>query len=101
MRDRLGINLHRDRWPTPPLLKAHEAAGSDLGAPGVDPVKPDLHLAPGRGSVPWTRVARALAAHDAPLMLEVEPAQRPELPALADATLALLARGARPAQAAA
>ena len=51
--------------------------------------------------MPWTRVARALAAHDAPLMLEVEPAQRPELPALADATLALLARGARPAQAAA
>ena len=98
MRDRLGINLHRDRWLTPPV---HEAAGSDLGAPGVDPVKLDLHLAPGRGSVPWTRVARALAAHDAPLMLEVEPAQRPELPALADATLALLARGARPAHAAA
>src|ERR687887_534229 len=27
MDGRLGLNIHRDHWPTAPALKAHEAAG--------------------------------------------------------------------------
>jgi hypothetical protein len=27
MRDRLGLNLHRDAWPTARVLAAHEEAG--------------------------------------------------------------------------
>jgi len=27
MNPRLGLNLHRNHWPTAPALKAHEAAG--------------------------------------------------------------------------
>jgi hypothetical protein len=27
MRDRLGLNLHRDAWPTPRTLAAYEEAG--------------------------------------------------------------------------
>ena len=73
MRDRLGINLHRDRWPTPPLLKAHEAAGSDLGAPGVDPVKLDLHLAPGRPYPVARSLLEAMAAGCVVLASDTEP----------------------------
>ena len=38
-------------------------AGEELG---VDPLRLDLHLPPGRGTLPWERVASLLAAHDAP-----------------------------------
>jgi sugar phosphate isomerase/epimerase len=44
---------------------------------GVDPLRLDLHLPPGRGTLAWGRVAPALAAHRAPLMLEVHPPYRP------------------------
>ncbi len=44
---------------------------------GVDPLRLDLHLPPGRGTLPWERLAPALAAHRAPLMLEVHPPYRP------------------------
>ena len=44
---------------------------------GVDPLRLDLHLPPGRGTLPWGRLAPALAAHGAPLMLEVHPPDRP------------------------
>lgn len=46
---------------------------------GVDPLRLDLHLPPGRGTVPWTRVASKIAAHGAPLMLEVHPPYRPRV----------------------
>ena len=71
----------------------------DIDAPGVDPLKLDLHLPPGRGSLPWGRIAAALRDHDAPLLLEVEPSQRP---ALAELTAGLLrALAAPPAERAA
>lgn len=44
----------------------------------IEPVRLDLHLAPGAGSLPWLSLAPALAAHPAPLQLEVHPAYRPE-----------------------
>jgi sugar phosphate isomerase/epimerase len=77
------------------LFHLHDNLGArhhDLGAPGVDPLKLDLHLAPGSGSLPWHAIGEALRAHDAPLMLEVEPSHRPELVALAEVTASLLLR---------
>jgi sugar phosphate isomerase/epimerase len=44
---------------------------------GLDPLRLDLHLPPGRGVLPWQRVAPRLADHPAPLMLEVHPPYRP------------------------
>ncbi len=67
------------------LLHVHDNLGArrrHLDAPGADPLKLDLHLPPGRGSLPWDRVTASVLSHEAPLMLEVEPSQRP--PLLAD-----------------
>jgi sugar phosphate isomerase/epimerase len=43
---------------------------------GVDPLRLDLHLPPGRGTVPWQRLAPLLARHHAPLVMEVHPPYR-------------------------
>lgn len=86
------------------LFHVHDNLGvrrHDLGAPGVDPLRLDLHLAPGAGSLPWDVVAEPLRTHSAPLLLEVEPSHRPELLSLANVTSQLLARGIRAAPAAA
>ena len=70
------------------LFHVHDNLGVRRGAtstrPGIDPLELDLHLPPGRGSLPWGRIAPLLREHDAPLVLEVEPSQRPALPALTD-----------------
>jgi sugar phosphate isomerase/epimerase len=84
------------------LFHVHDNLGArrnGLGAPGADPLKLDLHLPPGRGSLPWDRLAPALAEHPAPLMLEIEPSQRQSRDALAAAAARLLA--GRPERAAA
>ena len=71
----------------------------DIDAPGIDPLKLDLHLPPGRGSLLWGRIAAVLREHSALLVLEVEPSQRP---ALAQLTAGLLrALAAAPVRAAA
>jgi sugar phosphate isomerase/epimerase len=44
---------------------------------GVDPLRLDLHLPPGRGTVPWRRIGPLLERHSAPLILEVHPPHRP------------------------
>ena len=74
------------------LFHAHDNLGCrrSVDAPGVDPLKLDLHLAPGGGSLPWGRIAGMVRTHDAPVMLEVEPSQRPALELLAARTVALL-----------
>src|SRR3954465_16065480 len=87
--------------PVPPavapdvvLFPLHDNLGvrrRDIDAPGVDPLKLDLHLPPGRGSLPWGRIAGALRDHGAPLLLEVEPSQRPALPELMAGLLRALA----------
>jgi sugar phosphate isomerase/epimerase len=69
------------------LLHVHDNLGArlhGLEAPGVDPLRLDLHLPPGAGSLPWHRIAPLLAKHEAPLMLEVEPSYRPGLVELAE-----------------
>jgi sugar phosphate isomerase/epimerase len=75
------------------LFHAHDNLGCrrSVDAPGVDPLKLDLHLPPGRGNLPWSRIAGPVAAHTAPVMLEVERSHRPALELLAARTAALLA----------
>jgi sugar phosphate isomerase/epimerase len=68
-------------------LGARRHGGGDFA---FDPLRLDLHLPPGAGSLPWERVAAALVEHSAPLMLEVHPSQRPSAAVvreLAEATL--------------
>jgi sugar phosphate isomerase/epimerase len=84
------------------LFHVHDNLGArrhDLGAPGVDPLRLDLHLPPGAGCLPWDRLAPLLADHAAPLMLEVERSHGAAPAALAAGTAALLRR--RPAAVAA
>src|SRR5919199_2518267 len=67
------------------LFHAHDNLGCRrmVDAPGIDPIKLDLHLPPGRGTLPWARVAGIVGAHAAPVMLEVERSHRPPLDVLA------------------
>ena len=50
-----------------------EPSGSDAV---LDPLKLDLHLPPGRGTLPWTRLLPWLAGHPAPAVLEIHPPHR-------------------------
>ena len=50
---------------------------------GIDPLRLDLHLPPGRGTLPWDRVAPSLSAHRAPIVLEVHPPYLPRAEELA------------------
>jgi sugar phosphate isomerase/epimerase len=59
---------------------------------GVDPLRLDLHLPPGRGTLPWERLALRLASHQAPLMLEVHPPYRPRTEELYRASVELLSQ---------
>ena len=82
------------------LFHVHDNLGArwrpgDL-RPDLDPLRLDLHLVPGRGTIEWTEVNESLAAHDAPLMLEVHP-PRPasrEIREVAAATLTAVRRDA-------
>jgi sugar phosphate isomerase/epimerase len=74
------------------LFHAHDNLGCRrmVDAPGIDPIKLDLHLPPGRGTLPWARVAGIVGSHAAPVMLEVERSHRPALDVLARDTARLL-----------
>ncbi len=66
---------------------------------GIDPLRLDLHLPPGRGTLPWDRVAPSLRAHEAPIVLEVHPPYMPragELSAQAERLLSSPRRDAQP-----
>jgi sugar phosphate isomerase/epimerase len=63
---------------------------------GVDPLGLDLHLPPGRGTVPWRRIGPLLERHSAPLILEVHPPHRPRAPELLSSLRNAVSR--RPAQ---
>lgn len=62
----------------------------------VDPLRLDLHLAPGGGRLSWGAVAPLLLGRDVPAVLEVHPPHRPDPLSLHGATVELLRRG-RPA----
>ena len=72
------------------LFHLHDNLGArwdDSGSPELDPLRLDLHLPPGRGSVPWRRLAPIFARKEAPLMLEVHPPQRPAAAELYEAAV--------------
>ncbi len=76
------------------IFHAHDNLGSREAdtrlALGVDPLRLDLHLPPGRGTLPWHELAGELAAHDAPVVLEVHPPHRPRAAALLRDTAELI-----------
>jgi sugar phosphate isomerase/epimerase len=76
------------------LFHLHDNLGARRGpgAPGLDPLRLDLHLAPGAGSLPWDAIAALLLEHAAPLMLEVHPPHRPEPLSLSTVTTEALLR---------
>lgn len=62
------------------LFHIHDNLGGRWRAtderPEIDPLRLDLHLVPGRGSLAWQEIAPGLLDHTAPLMMEIHPAQR-------------------------
>jgi len=78
------------------LFHVHDNLGVRRGPgtpPGIVPLRWDLHMAPGRGTLPWPAIAGLMRAHPAPLLLEVAPAQRPDPLRLATVSAELLTRG--------
>jgi sugar phosphate isomerase/epimerase len=66
-------------------------------SPELDPLRLDLHLAPGRGTVPWQSIAPLLARKNgAPLILEVHP-PRPSAARLFEAAVEAVAPPTVPA----
>ena len=75
------------------LFHVHDNLGfrrQGAGGTDFDPLRLDLHLPPGVGSVLWDTIAPALRKHEAPLMLEVHPAHRPSATAIRELTEAAL-----------
>ncbi len=75
------------------LFHLHDNLGARRGrrlAPELDPLRLDLHLAPGRGTLKWACVAQQLRLHPAPLMLEVHPPHRGRHTDLVDVTASAL-----------
>jgi sugar phosphate isomerase/epimerase len=72
------------------LFHVHDNFGARGGEPAagwVEPLRLDLHLPPGAGTLPWSGVAPLIAGHPAPVVLQVNPGSRPE-----PATLAVMTR---------
>jgi sugar phosphate isomerase/epimerase len=77
------------------LFHVHDNLGARRESgpqPELDPIRLDLHLPPGRGSVPWERIAPLLGRNEAPLLLEVHP-PRPAPSAIFEAATRLLLPG--------
>jgi sugar phosphate isomerase/epimerase len=76
------------------LFHLHDNLGGrhgDSDSPELDPLRLDLHLAPGRGTVPWQSLAPLLARkHGAPLVLEIHP-PRPSAARLFEAAVEAVA----------
>ena len=84
------------------LFHIHDNLGArrrETGGPALDPLRLDLHLAPGGGTLPWGSLAQALTSHAAPLVLEIHPSHRPSASALREATEAALLGGPAPSAA--
>ena len=82
------------------MFHLHDNLGArreDIPSPELDPLRLDLHLPPGRGTVPWDRLAPLLARkRGAPLLLEVHP-PRPSAARLFEAGVTAVSPPAVPA----
>ena len=77
------------------VFHVHDNLGVRRGPgtpPGVVPLRLDLHLPPGRGTLPWRALGPLLRAHDAPLLLEIAASHRPDPLRLATVSAELLTR---------
>jgi len=80
------------------LFHAHDNFGARRAhehgdALGVDPLRLDLHLPPGRGSLPWHAIGPLISRHRAPVVLEVHPPYRPRAAELREDASVLLGAG--------
>jgi sugar phosphate isomerase/epimerase len=78
------------------LFHLHDNLGVRRGPgtpPGIVPLRLDLHMAPGRGTLPWRAIAPLMRTHPAPLLMEVALAQRPDPLRIATVSAELLTRG--------
>jgi sugar phosphate isomerase/epimerase len=78
------------------LFHVHDNLGVRRGPgtpPGVPPLRLDLHMPPGRGTLPWRALAPQLRDHAAPLLMEIAPGHRPDPLRLATVGAELLTRG--------
>jgi sugar phosphate isomerase/epimerase len=70
------------------LFHVHDNLGArrrNGGGLRFDPLRLDLHLPPGIGTLPWESIAAMLSLSPAPLVMEIHPSHRPPAAALADA----------------
>jgi sugar phosphate isomerase/epimerase len=70
------------------LFHVHDNLGGrrfDGAGFAFDPLRLDLHLAPGVGTLDWESIAPLLSSHAAPLLMEIHPSHRPPAPALREA----------------
>jgi sugar phosphate isomerase/epimerase len=77
------------------LFHVHDNLGVRSGPgtpPGIVPLRLDLHMPPGRGTLPWRALAPLLRAHDAPLLMEIAAGHRPDPLRLATVSSELLTR---------
>jgi sugar phosphate isomerase/epimerase len=75
------------------LFHLHDNLGarrSPPARPDLDPLRLDLHLAPGAGTLCWAAVASSLRRTPVPIILEVHPPHRPNPRELFEQTLSLL-----------
>lgn len=82
------------------MFHLHDNLGARLSGvdrPELDPLRLDLHLPPGRGTLPFDAVAPRVLSHGAPVILEVHPPHRPAPRELARMTLAALRGRSEPA----
>jgi sugar phosphate isomerase/epimerase len=78
------------------LFHVHDNLGVRRGPgtpPGIPPLRLDLHMPPGRGTLPWRALAPRLRGHAAPLLLEIAPGNRPDPLRIATVSAELLTRG--------
>ncbi len=78
------------------LFHVHDNLGVRRGPgtpPGIPPLRLDLHMPPGRGTLPWRMLAPQLRTHAAPLLLEIAPGSRPDPLRIATVSAELLTRG--------
>lgn len=77
------------------VFHVHDNLGVRKGPgtpPGIVPLRLDLHLPPGRGTLPWRALAQLLRTHAAPLLLEIAAPHRPDPLRLATVSAELLTR---------
>jgi sugar phosphate isomerase/epimerase len=75
------------------LFHVHDNLGArrrEGGGFTYDPLRLDLHLPPGIGTLAWEGIADALLAHHGPLVMEIHPSHRPPAGALRDALRAVV-----------